>query len=228
MEIDRDLTCMEGTYSEDALAVYGQAGSNKKSWLIPALPYQEVVIPIICTPSSGLLLVVWNNCRATLTGRVERIQNDALRMILRKPPPTSSELLQQILGWTTLKARRHNAMLCQVHHCCTNQAPPYLCSKFTPNSDLNYIRTRGSNKLHLHAKTTDQFYHSSFEFQGAMHFNNLLENIRVRDVNNLRLLYLSITIIFHSSIFCCCCFFVFCCCCCFLFSLVALPLCISN
>jgi len=49
-----------------------------------------------------------------------------------------------------------------------------------------------------------------------------------RDVNNLRLPYLSITIIFHSSIFCCCCcFFVFCCCC-FLFSLVALPLCISN
>ena len=69
-------------------------------------------------------------------------------------------------------------MLCQVHRCCSNQAPPYLCSKFTPNSDLNYIRTRGSNKLHLPRPQTN-FYHSSFEFQGAMHFNSLPENIRV-------------------------------------------------
>ena len=54
----------------------------------------------------------------------------------------------------------------------------YLYSKFTPNSDLNYIRTRGSNKLYLPRPQTN-FYHSSFEFQGAMHFNNLPENIRV-------------------------------------------------
>ena len=46
-------------YSADASMVwevYEQAGSNKKSWLIPALPYQEVVVPIICTPASRLLL----------------------------------------------------------------------------------------------------------------------------------------------------------------------------
>ena len=30
--------------------------------------------------------VVWNNCGATLTGHVERIQNYALRVIVRKPP----------------------------------------------------------------------------------------------------------------------------------------------
>ena len=34
-------------------------------WLIPALPYQEVVVPINCTPSSGLLLSgleqLWGN-----------------------------------------------------------------------------------------------------------------------------------------------------------------------
>jgi len=73
----------------------------------------------------------------------------ALRVILRKPPLTSSELLRQTLEWTTLKIRCHNAMLCQVHRCCIKQAPPYLCSKFTTNSNLNYARTRGSDKLHL-------------------------------------------------------------------------------
>ena len=88
-------------------------------------------------------------CGTTLTKRVERIQKYCLRAILRKPPLTSSELLRQTLGWTTLKTRRHNAMLCRVHRCCTNQAPPCLCSKFIANSNLNYARTRGSNKLHL-------------------------------------------------------------------------------
>ena len=102
----------------------------------------------------------------------------------------------------------------------------YLYSKFTPNSDLNYIRTRGSNKLHLPRPQTN-FYHSSFEFQGAMHFNNLPENIRVikgckqfkaallEYNNNISQLYFLLLLLF-------------CCCCCFLFSLVALPLCISN
>ena len=150
-------------------------------------------------------------------------------MILCKPPLTSSELLRQILGWTTLKARWHNAMLCQVHRCCTNQAPPYLCLKFAPNSDWNYIRTRGSNYTCQDNRpifTTPVL--SSKEPCILTIYRRTSESLR--DVNNLRLPYLSITIIFHSSIFCCCCCFFcyFCCCHCFLFSLIALPLCISN
>ena len=177
MEIDRDLTWkahIERMHRQcmGKLAVIRRVGSYLPCH-IRKLLYQSFVLSHLDYCS-----VVWNNCGATLTGRVERIQNYALRMILCKPPPTSSELLRQILGWTTLKARGHNAMLCQVHRCCTNQAPPNLCSKFTPNSDLNYIRTRGSNKLYLPRPQTN-FYHSSFEFQGAMHFNNLPENIRV-------------------------------------------------
>ena len=156
--------------------MYGQVGSNKKGWLLPALQRQEVVVPVL--PHLDYCSVVWNNCGATLAGDVERIQNYALRVILRKPPLTSSELLRRTLCWTMLQARRHNAMLCQVHHCCTNQAPPYLCSKFAPNSYFNYIRTRGPNKLHLPRPQTN-FYHSRFEFQGAMYFNNLPEYIRV-------------------------------------------------
>ena len=120
-------------------------------------------------------------------------------------------------------------MLCQVHRCCTNQAPPYLCSKFTPNSDLNCIRTRVSNKLHLPRHWTN-FYHSSFESEEPCILTIYWRTSEsLRDVNNLRLPYLSITIIFHRFIFLLLLlFFVFCCCCCFLFSLVALSLCVSN
>jgi len=111
---------------------------------------------------------------------------------LHKQPLTSSELLQQTLGWTTLKIRCYNAMLCQVHHCCIKQAPPYLCSKFTTNSNLNYARTRGSDKLHL-PRAKD--FHSSFEFQGAVHFNNYQRTSESSRIGSyLQLLYVSITI----------------------------------
>ena len=30
-------------------------------------------------------------------------------------------------------------MLCQVHRCCTNQAPPYQCSLFSVNSNLSQL-----------------------------------------------------------------------------------------
>ena len=65
MEIDRYLTRkaqVERMYQQcmGKLAVIA-----KKSWLIPSLPYQEVVVPIIYTPSSGLLLSgleqLWGN-----------------------------------------------------------------------------------------------------------------------------------------------------------------------
>ena len=165
VEIDRDLTWkahIERVHHQcmGKLAAIRRAGSYLPCH-IRKLLYQAFVLPLLDYCS-----VVWHSCGATLAKRIERVQNYALRMILRKPPLTSSESLRQTLGWTTLEMRRRNALLCQVHRCFTNQAPSYLCSKFTSNSSLHYAETRGSTKLHLpHPRT--KFYHSSFEFQGA-------------------------------------------------------------
>ena len=139
---------------------------------IRKLLYQSSVLPHLDYCS-----VVWNSCGATLAKSIERVQNYALRMILQKPPLTSSESLRQTLVWTTLETRRQNALLCQVHRCITNQAPSFLCSNFTSDSSLHYAETRGSTKLHLpHPRT--KFWHASFEFQGAKTFNKLPKTIR--------------------------------------------------
>ena len=127
--------------------------------------------------------VVWNFCGATLIKQVERIQNYALRMILRKPPRTASEPLRQTLRLTTLEKRRHYAMLSQVHRYCTGNGPAYLSCKFTTNQAFGYTSTRGSGKLHLHRPLTE-FYRSSFEFQGATHYNKLPK--ATRDIKSLK------------------------------------------
>ncbi len=49
-----------------------------------------------------------------------------MRVILGKPPRTSSSPLRDQLGWTTLHERRQRFMLTQVHKCLLNLAPPYL------------------------------------------------------------------------------------------------------
>ena len=54
--------------------------------------------------------------------------------------------------------------------------PPYLASKFTKNSTF-YTSTRGANKLHLPFPHTNKFK-MSFEFQGALHYNQLSKDIR--------------------------------------------------
>ena len=119
--------------------------------------------------------MVWSHCGAALRERLERVQNYAMRIIMRKPPRTHSEVLRDSLGWTTLATRRHGALLCQVHRCVNNQAPTFLCTKFYANSNL-YSGTRGTEKLHL-GRPSSRFLHSSFEFQGALHYNSLPRNI---------------------------------------------------
>ena len=140
---------------------------------IRKLLYQAFILPHLDYCS-----VVWSSCGLTLSKRFERVQNFAMRIILRKPPLTSTLELRQSLGWISLRERRHCALLCQVHRCCSKQASPYLCSKFVLNSERqNYANTRGAVNLHLGRPKTN-FFHNSFEFQGALHYNSLPSTIR--------------------------------------------------
>ena len=107
----------------------------------------------------------------------ERIQNYAMRIILRKPPRTSSEPLIKQLSLTSLKTRRQIATLLQVQRCLHKCAPSYLTSKFISNSNFGYSSTRGASKLHLKRPATS-YYRNSFEFQGALMFNALPAEIR--------------------------------------------------
>ena len=52
--------------------------------------------------------VVYDSCSKTLSDQIEQIQNYAMRIILSKPPHTSSEPLRKQLGLTTLKTRSHS------------------------------------------------------------------------------------------------------------------------
>ena len=133
--------------------------------------YQSFVLPHLDYCS-----IIWHTCGATLTNRIERVQNYALRMIFQKPPRTSSAELQTKLNMTTLEHRRRNNMICQVHRCLLNQAPSYPSSKFGTNSSFGCISICESSKIRL-KRPVLEFYRSSFEFHGAKLYNDLPESI---------------------------------------------------
>ena len=68
---------------------------------------------------------VWHSsCSQSLSNSIERVQNYAMRVILHQPPQTPSAPLRHKLGWSTLWQRQHRHMLCQVHKCVLQIAPP--------------------------------------------------------------------------------------------------------
>ena len=97
-------------------------------------------------------------------------------LITSSPQLACSAMLRGRLGWVPLEQRRRLFRLALVHKCLLRRAPQYLCSKFVTNKSLGLRTTRGSSNLHLKRPTTN-FYHNSFEYQGAFDGNNLIKTI---------------------------------------------------
>lgn len=108
--IDHDLTWKEHVHDLQRscmakLAMIRRAGHHLPCH-VRKLLYQAFILPNLDYYS-----VVWNSCGVMSSNKIERVQNYAL---FWKPPRTSSAELREAAGWTTLKTRRHNAMLCKV------------------------------------------------------------------------------------------------------------------
>ena len=174
--MDQNLSWVQHVEKVRRRSLAGLATIRRASAYLPSstrrLLYNALVLPHLDYCST-----VWHSCSKASSDRLERVQNYAIHIILKKPPRTSSEALRNDLGWTTLHVRRHKAMLYQVYRCLHKRAPTYLCNKLFTNAEFGYQRTRGGNKLQLLRPNTN-YYKTTFEFQGAKSFNSLPSRIR--------------------------------------------------
>ena len=122
--------------------------------------------------------VVWHFCSKTSSDNLQRVQNYAMRVILRQPPRTSSQYCLNLLNWMNLYQQRCVFVVYQIHKCLLKAAPVYLLSKFSSNSSFGYSCTRGRDKLHLFRPQTD-FGRNTLQFRGAQLYNGLPSSIRV-------------------------------------------------
>ena len=120
---------------------------------------------------------VWHFCSGTVSDHLQRVQNYAMRVVLKKPPRTSSCTCLRSLGWQTLYQHRCLLLLCQVKRCLLKISPSYLTSLFMTNEQFGYTSTRGRDKIHMLRPRTE-FGRHTFSFRGAQLYNILPSTAR--------------------------------------------------
>ena len=80
--------------------------------------------------------VVWGNCAKTLSDKLQRLQNRAVRVLTHSTYDADANQLFKELGWDNLETRRQKLKAEMVYKSLNGLAPNYLSSKFIQRSDV--------------------------------------------------------------------------------------------
>ena len=137
----------------------GKIASIRRSSVYLPKQVRKMLYLSVFIPHLDYCSVVWHNCGVVLTSGVERIQNYALRVILKKTSRSDTKEMRSQLSLPTLEHRRLTSTLLQGHRCLHGHAPEYLSHKFVSKDSLfaNYPATRGVTNLHLKHPRTNAY-----------------------------------------------------------------------
>ena len=118
--------------------------------------------------------VVWGNCAKTLSDKLQRLQNRALRVLTHSSYDADAIQLFKELGWDNLETRRQKLKAEMVYKSLNGLALNYLFSKFIHQSDVitSYNLCDSDNKLAISLPRTN-YYKNSFGYSGAVLWNSL-------------------------------------------------------
>ena len=121
---------------------------------------------------------VWNNCTQYEVNELEKIQNEAARIVTGATKLVSINSLMQETGWETLSNRRKKHKLFLFYKMQHQMSPDYLSSLVPPTigSTTNYQLRNSSDLLTLHASS--QLYFNSFLPSVIREWNELPEITR--------------------------------------------------
>ena len=80
--------------------------------------------------------VVWGNCAKTLSDKLQRLQNRAVRVLTNTCYDADANQLLNELGWENLETRRQKLKAEMVYKSLNGLAPNYLSSRFIQRSDV--------------------------------------------------------------------------------------------
>ena len=122
---------------------------------------------------------VWSTCSLGQSSKLERLQNYAARIILKRRRDSSATEMRKELGWPTLTSRRTLSETKMVFRCLTGRSPSYLSALFNPISHTHQHVTRASSTkgTSIPRIRTEHGRHS-FAFRGAKIWNALPPSMR--------------------------------------------------
>ena len=121
--------------------------------------------------------IVWDGCSALCSDSIEKLQNEAARIVTGLKRSVSLENLCQECGWETLSARRKNSKLCFMYKVSNNLVPHYIAELIPPlvGNRSQYQLRDSQNYENIHTRTNI--------FTKVMYpiFNFTLEQFRTRN-----------------------------------------------
>ena len=118
--------------------------------------------------------VVWGNCAKTLSDKLQRLQNRAVRVLTNTCYDADANQLLKELGWDNLETHRQKLKAEMVYKSLNGLAPNYLSSRFIQRSDVitAYNLRDSDGKLAIPLPRTN-YYKNSFGYSGAVLWNSL-------------------------------------------------------
>ena len=122
--------------------------------------------------------VVWNNCTQYEINELDKIQNEAARIVTGATKLVSINSLIKETGWETLLTRRKKHKLFLFYKMQNDMSPNYLSSLVPPSvgNTTNYPLRNSSNLHTIH--TNSQLYFNSFLPSVIRDWNELSEQTR--------------------------------------------------
>ena len=99
--------------------------------------------------------IVWDGCSVSCSDSIDKLQNEAARIITGLTRSVSLENLYRECGWETLSARRKNSKLCFKYKVSNNLVPHYI-EELTPPlvGNISQCQLRDSqNYENIHTRT---------------------------------------------------------------------------
>ena len=110
--------------------------------------------------------------------KLQRIQNNAARLVLKQPKRHHISPLLKDLHWLPVKARIGYKVALLCFKCLNNNAPTYIKDLIVPYTPARMLRSSSSNLLSATHVSSKKHGERAFTFSGPQIWNSLPENIR--------------------------------------------------
>lgn len=178
MKIDKCLN-----FNDHVSYVCKKAG-HKLGLLYRTRPYVNQYRSLMLYKSLILPILDYGDCLLTALSqqnafKLQKIQNKALRIILRSDVYRSVIYLHQELNLLTLYERRNYHLAVMTYKCLTDKAPGYLIDRLSYVSSIHPLNTRASQENDLYiSRARHAIGNKAFSRLGPKIFNELPSNVR--------------------------------------------------
>ena len=122
--------------------------------------------------------IVWHECNKSLLDKLERLQNQAIRIILRAKKDTRTQYMRNTPGLLTLYNRRRFLRLVFIFKILNNQnCPKQLEGYLTSRAELQNRNLQNQGTLNVPQSRTSSA-RKTFQIAGASDWNSLPTELR--------------------------------------------------